>query len=82
MGHLSSDLLRFAERAPSEWTAGTAKVVYFMLPHLDVFNLRAEAAYGLLPDPERMLAAAGYAVVYSAALVALAAMVFSRREFR
>ncbi len=81
-GHFAGDLLRFAGRAPDAALAAAAKVVYYALPHLDLFNLRAEAAYGLLPAPGRALAAALYAVLYSASLLAAASVIFSRREFR
>ena len=81
-GHFAGDLLRFADRAPSVILAGAAKGVYFILPHLSLFNLRAEAAYGILPDPGRVAAAAAYAVLYSASLLAVASVIFSRREFR
>jgi ABC-type transport system involved in multi-copper enzyme maturation permease subunit len=82
MGHFASDLLRFAERAETVFLAVSARAVYLLLPHLDVFNLRAEAAYGVLPDSTVVLNAAGYAVLYSACLIAVGCGIFSRREFR
>jgi hypothetical protein len=53
-----------------------------VLPHLDTFNLRAHAAYGVLPETDLVLAAAAYAVLYAGSTVALASAVFSAREFR
>ncbi len=81
-GHFAGDLLRFADKAPSVILAAAAKGAYFVLPHLSLFNLRAEAAYGILPDPGRVAAAAAYAVLYSASLLAAASVIFSRREIR
>jgi Cu-processing system permease protein len=81
-GHFSEDLLRFAEKTSSEALAGAAKGFYYLLPHLHLFNLRAEAAYGIVPDPNRLAAAAAYALLYSAALLCVGSVVFSRREFK
>lgn len=81
-GHFSGDLLRFAEKAPSAVLALLARGFYYLLPHLDAFNLRAEAAYGLSPSPERVFAAAGYAILYTAFLLVVASVIFARREFR
>jgi ABC-type transport system involved in multi-copper enzyme maturation permease subunit len=82
MGHFSGDLLHFAEQAGTESLAWTARGVYLVLPHLDTFNLRAEAAYGILPEPSVVVGAAAYAVLYSACLVAVGCGIFSRREFK
>jgi ABC-type transport system involved in multi-copper enzyme maturation permease subunit len=81
LGHFAGDLLRFAEEVDGAM-AWLARAVYLVLPHLDAFNLRAEAAYGVIPDPSRILAAVLYAGFYSAAMLALGSVVFSRREFR
>ncbi len=81
-GHFAADLLRFADNAPSGILAWTARAFYVLLPHLALFNLRAEAAYGVMPDPGRALAAAAYAVLYAGSLLAAASVIFARREFR
>ena len=82
MGHFAADLLRFAETVESQFLAVTAHGVYFLLPHLDAFNLRAEAAYGILPPGGAALQTALYALLYSACVVALGSAIFARREFR
>lgn len=81
-GHFSGDLLRFAEKAPSAALALAARGFYWVLPHLDAFNLRAEAAYGLTPEPGRAAAAAAYAVLYAAFLLMAGSVIFARREFK
>ncbi len=82
LGHFAEDLIRFAEEAPSALMATGAQVIYLLLPHLEAFNLRPEAAYGIVPTPDRIGAAALYAVLYSTAMLAAATLVLSRREFR
>jgi len=81
VGHFAEDLPRFAEQMGGG-AADAARAVYVFLPHLEVFNLRAEAAYGIVPDPSRIAGAGLYAFLYTAALLAAAAVVFTRREFR
>ena len=82
MGSFSQDLLRFAERAPSAGLAMAARAFYLVLPHLYVFDRRADAAYGVLPTGGEVLGALVYAVLYSAALLAAATVILSRREFK
>lgn len=82
IGHFAGDLLRFAERVESPPLAAGAQIFYLMLPHLGVFNLRAEAAYGVLPAPADALTAALYAVCYSGCVIAVGCAIFTRREFR
>lgn len=81
-GHFAEDLLRFADKVESVFMAGLARGTYFALPHLDTFNLRTEAAYGILPDPSRALETLTYAALYSLALMAVGCGVFGQREFR
>jgi len=81
-GHFSSDLLRFAESVDGTPLAGVARGAYLILPHLDAFNFRAEAAYGVIPELSVVMSAALYAILYSAALIAVGCGVFARREFR
>jgi ABC-type transport system involved in multi-copper enzyme maturation permease subunit len=82
IGHFTGDLLRFAETVESEGLAAGAQAVYLALPHLNAFNLRAEAAYGILPAPSTVFETAFYALFYSAGVIAVGSAVFSRREFR
>jgi hypothetical protein len=82
MGHFAGDLLRFADKMEGTVLAWTARGAYLFLPHLDTFNLRAQAAYGVLPGADLVLAATAYAALYAFSTVALASAVFSLREFR
>jgi ABC-type transport system involved in multi-copper enzyme maturation permease subunit len=81
-GHFAEDLLRFADKAPSEAMAFLARGLYWCLPHLELYNLRAEAAYGIVPDPGRLAAALAYTVLYTTALLIAGSVIMSRREFR
>lgn len=81
-GHFAEDLLAFAEKVESTAMAGLARGAYFVLPRLEAFNLRSEAAYGVLPDPGRVVETLVYAALYSLALIAVGCTVFGQKEFR
>lgn len=80
-GSFSGDLLRFSEIVEGQSLQITMQAFYYVLPNLEMFNLRAAAVHGLPMEPLRFVIAALYAVVYSAAVLLLAMAVFKRREF-
>ena len=82
MGHFSGDLLRFAGKVEGTFLAVIARLAYLVLPHLDAFNLRAEAALGIVPSPDLLLATGAYGLLYAFSVVLFASAVFSVREFR
>jgi ABC-type transport system involved in multi-copper enzyme maturation permease subunit len=81
VGHFAEDLPRFAEKMGGG-LADAARALFLVLPHLEAFNLRAEAAYGIVPEPGRILGAGLYGLLYTLALLAVGAVIFTRREFR
>jgi ABC-type transport system involved in multi-copper enzyme maturation permease subunit len=79
-GHLSKDLLEFAERFGGAFLQVFSRVGFYTLPNLGLFNIRSEAVHGLsLPDGF-MGAVTIYAVFYSSVLLYLSALLFRRRE--
>jgi ABC-type transport system involved in multi-copper enzyme maturation permease subunit len=81
-GHLSADLLRFAELSHSAGLKGLALGAHWVLPHLEIYRVRHDLVAGAVPAPGAILAALGYTMLYFTALVGAAAAVFSRREIR
>ena len=80
-GHLAGDLHYFSDHGPAAIRA-LAGVVYWLLPHLEVFNARGLVVHGLPVEPGRLLFAAAYGLLYAAGALAVAATIFRRREFR
>ncbi len=81
-GRFSADLKNFDQVVASPLAAGLARAVYWVLPNLAPFDVRAQVVHGL-PVPFGYLAVTvGYGCLYAAALVAAAALVFSRRDFK
>lgn len=81
-GHFADDLLYFATQGASPLVATTTQAVYWILPHLAVFNARGQVVHGLPVEPERLAFAAAYGLLYATALLLVGGVIFERREFR
>jgi len=80
-GHLGSDLRAFAQKFGSEAMKHFMDALYFTLPNLSVFNMRAEAVHDLHFTAAEVLLPALYGTAYTAAMLYFAFLVFRRREF-
>jgi ABC-type transport system involved in multi-copper enzyme maturation permease subunit len=65
----------------AEWLQTGAHVVYWLLPHLDRFNIADQVVYGDYLSVPYLLYLIGYALSYSALLLLLSIIFFQRREF-
>jgi ABC-type transport system involved in multi-copper enzyme maturation permease subunit len=83
MGHLTQDLVGFGQLSESPGLQRITNALYLILPDLERLNLRNAAIYGpeLMPDPLSLGSHLAYALLYMALLLALATLVFSRRQF-
>jgi ABC-type transport system involved in multi-copper enzyme maturation permease subunit len=81
-GHLSADLYRLAVKADSDGVQLLGKAAYYALPNLEKLNFRGQAAYRVAVEAGALWGGAAYALGYSAVLLALGVMVFSRRDFK
>ena len=57
-------------------------ILYFLLPNFSAFDLTVHAVYSIPLSLEGILLTSAYFIVYSAAVLSLAAAIFSRREIR
>ncbi|WP_204153328.1 ABC transporter permease [Leptolyngbya sp. CCY15150] len=83
MGHLSRDLVLLTELSESPNIQRITESIYLVLPDLSRLDLKNVAVYGmdLLPQPLELLSNAGYGLLYIVLTLAIATVVFSRREF-
>ncbi len=81
-GHFADDLLYFATQGASPWITRTTEAVYWLLPHLELFNVRGQVVHGIAVAPERLAFGAAYGLLYMIALLVAAGAIFERREFR
>lgn len=83
MGHLSQDLVAFGELSDNPGIQRLTNTLYLVLPDLERLNLRNEAVYGmgLLPTAPELWAHGLYGLLYTALLLTVASIIFSRRQF-
>jgi ABC-type transport system involved in multi-copper enzyme maturation permease subunit len=79
-GHFSSDLLTFAERMGGTTPKIVATGAYYLLPNLELLNVRSEAVHGLALPDGFVLGVTFYAVAYAAVVLYLATLVFRAKE--
>lgn len=81
MGHLSRDILDLGKLSKNSSVEILTQGIYLLVPDLSRLNLKNEAVYGLLPQPQVLFGHTVYAIVYTVLLLAIAILIFSRREF-
>lgn len=59
-----------------------ASALYYIVPNFSAFDLKANAIYGVPLAPAGIALTMGYLVLYGAIMLALAALVFSKREMK
>ena len=82
VGHFNADLAHFENVVRSPLAAGVARGLYYVLPNLAPFDVKAAVVHGLPVPAEYILLTAGYGLLYAAALLAAAMLIFSRRDFK
>jgi ABC-type transport system involved in multi-copper enzyme maturation permease subunit len=82
VGHFSADLRNFDQVVDSPAAVRLARGLYWILPNLAQFDVKAQVVHGQ-PVPVGYLAlTAAYAALYISILLAIAMFVFSRRDFK
>ncbi len=81
-GHFSADLAHFDTVVSSPAAAGIARGLYYVLPNLAAFDIKASIVHGQPPTAAYLWLTSGYGLLYAGALVTLAALIFARRDFK
>jgi ABC-type transport system involved in multi-copper enzyme maturation permease subunit len=83
MGNLSQDLLTFGRLSKNPALESLTRNLYLVLPDLSRLDLKNQAVYGFeyLPNPLTLITNASYGVLYTMLVLAIAILIFSRREF-
>jgi Cu-processing system permease protein len=82
VGHFSGDLRNFQQVVDSPAAARLARGLYWVLPNLAQFDIKADVVHGAHVPLGYMAIAVAYAAVYIGVLLAIAVLVFSRRDFK
>jgi ABC-type transport system involved in multi-copper enzyme maturation permease subunit len=82
IGRLSSDLHFFGSRSDSAVVRVISEGLYYALPNLERFNVSRQITYNEVVDAGTSLLSVGYGLLYTAAFLIFAMVVFERRDFR
>jgi len=82
VGHFSSDLRDFQDVVESSVAQWIARGIYWVLPNLAQFDVKAQVVHGQTVPAPYIAMAVGYAALYVAMLLVIAGFVFSRRDFK
>jgi ABC-type transport system involved in multi-copper enzyme maturation permease subunit len=82
IGHLSASMQEFARRLGTTTAVWLANVLYYSLPNLDRFNIKAEVVHEVPVSMARLAWSSLYGLAYVAALLVLSVVIFQRRDFK
>ena len=81
VGHLMSDLRGIAEKSTNDIMKGIITGLYYICPNLEMLNIKGQAAAGVSVLWSYQAIATAYGLFYSALLLAIACLIFERRDF-
>ncbi len=81
VGHLSENMVKLAGVTKNPSFQKMTDGLYLILPDLSRLDIKNTAVYGLVPSSDALMFNTGYALIYTAVLLMLTTVVFSRREF-
>ncbi len=81
-GHFNADLRNFEAVLDVPAVTWLARGLYYVIPNLAPFNIRAEVVHGVPVAASHVGLTLAYAAVYIAMLLAAAVAIFRRRDFK
>ncbi|MCX6552380.1 MAG: ABC transporter permease subunit [Acidobacteria bacterium] len=82
VGHFNRDLAHFDNVVASRAAAWLSKALYYILPNLAPFDVKTAVVHGEAVSAGYVALTAGYGVLYMAAMIGLAMLIFARRDFK
>src|SRR4029077_4360994 len=82
VGHFSSDLRNFQDVVDSPGAARLARGLYWVLPNLAPFDVKADVVHGIPVSARYIGLTIAYAVLYIAMFLVISSFIFSRRDFK
>jgi ABC-type transport system involved in multi-copper enzyme maturation permease subunit len=82
VGHFSTDLRNFQQVVDSPMAARFARGLYWVLPNLSQFDIKADVVHGQPVPMGYVSLSIAYAALYIAMLLVISAFIFSRRDFK
>ena len=81
-GHFNADLRQFETVLDVQPAVYLARALYYVIPNLAPFNVRAEVVHGVPVASAHVGLTTAYAALYIAMLLAAAVAVFRSRDFK
>jgi Cu-processing system permease protein len=82
VGHFNADLAHFENVVESQAAAWLGRALYYVLPNLAPFDVKAAIVHGQPVSAAYVALTSGYGLLYAGAMILLAVLVFSRRDFK
>jgi Cu-processing system permease protein len=82
IGHMSSGFAALVARLPGEAAASAVSLLYYVVPNLEMFNIRSQVVNELAVVPAYYANAFLYAFGYTVAMLAVAVLIFRRRDLK
>jgi ABC-type transport system involved in multi-copper enzyme maturation permease subunit len=82
IGRFSSDLALFARKSANPALRLVVSAMHYLLPNLEKFDVKHLVVYSMPIAPGYVVAAVVYGLAYIVLLIALAAVIFERRDFK
>ncbi|MCX8014632.1 MAG: ABC transporter permease [candidate division WOR-3 bacterium] len=81
LGHLTRDFKAFAAASKSMQAKIIAEILYFLLPNLANFNIKAEVVHNVYLEPKIFIFTIAYAILYSAIILVFSCLLFQKKDF-
>lgn len=81
-GHFNADLRHFENVIDNASVAWIARGLYYLLPNLAPFDVKAEVVHGFPVTLRHVALTLAYAVIYTGVLLTAAVAIFRRRDFK
>jgi ABC-type transport system involved in multi-copper enzyme maturation permease subunit len=82
IGHLSEHLVRFGGQSKSAAVRAVSSVLFYLLPNLEIFNLKNEVVHGQARAIGALIGMSGYFICYGGAVLLFACILFERKDFK
>jgi ABC-type transport system involved in multi-copper enzyme maturation permease subunit len=82
VGHFNADLKNFEAIVPSKAVGWVARALYYLLPNLAPFDIKAQVVHGQPVAGGYLLLTVLYGLLYITALLVAACVIFSRRDLK
>ncbi|HPD61768.1 MAG TPA: ABC transporter permease [Thermodesulfobacteriota bacterium] len=82
IGHLTPDLLELGKKAESQSLHYLTKVLYYVIPNLEYFNIKGQVVYHAPLKEGYLYLASLYGILYISAILLISIVIFQRRDIK